>query len=111
MRGEASRSALLQVPMAGYAIIRNTLHLMGANLDFRQLIIQAEDCRMQRLIAIQLGRSNKVFYPSIFRTPQRMDMPQSQIAIVNRVYQDTVGDEIMNLAELTTALLQFTIDA
>src|SRR5215469_671446 len=105
MRGEASQTALLQIPIAGYTIICNTLHFMRTNLDFRQLIIQAKDCRMQRLITIQLGRSDEVFYPSIFRTPQRMDMSQSQVAIMNGIYQDTVGDQIMNLAEFIPALL------
>src|SRR5260370_696208 len=49
-------------------------------------------------------------YTIICDTLQRMYMSQGQVAILNRVYQDTVGDEIMNLTQFISTLLQFTID-
>src|SRR5258708_1014047 len=89
----------------------DTLHLLRANLYLRQLIIQAEHRRMQRLVAIHLRRSDKVFDASILGTPQGMDMPQSQVAILHGVDQYTVGDQVMNLAEFFSTLLQLAIDA
>src|SRR5258707_15760427 len=64
---------------------------------------------MQRLVAIHLRRSDKVFDASIFGTPQGMDMPQSQVAILHGVDRSTVGDQVMNLAEFFPTLLQLAI--
>ena len=43
-------------PMGGDTLLGNLVHLLGANLHFDALLIGADNRRVQRLIAVQLGR-------------------------------------------------------
>src|SRR5581483_1170700 len=57
---EARASAFLHIPVAGDSAVRDTLHLMRANLNLRELVIQAKDRGMQGLIAIEFWRSDEI---------------------------------------------------
>ena len=95
---------LFQVPGAGDAIIGGTLHIMRTNLNFRELVIQAENGCVQGLVAIQLRCGDKVFDATILRPPQSMDMAERQVAVLNRVNQDAEGDEVMDPRQLLSHL-------
>ena len=48
--------AVLIGPMRGHAAFGNIVHMLGADLHLHTLLIGADNRRMQRLIAVQLGR-------------------------------------------------------
>jgi len=95
---------LFQVPVAGNAVIGVALHVMRTNLDFRELVIQAENRRMQGLVAIQLRCSDKVLDAAILRPPQSMDMPESKITVLDRVNQNAEGGEVVDLRQLLSQI-------
>ena len=96
---------LFQVPVAGDAVIGGTLHIMGTDLNFRKLVIQAENGRVQGLVAIQFRCGDKVLDATILRPPQGMDMAERQVAVLNRVNQDAEGDEVMDFRQLLSHLI------
>src|SRR6266516_5553050 len=107
----ASRfAASFEVPVAGDTEIRRALHVMCANLNLSQPVVQAKHCCMQRLVAVQLWRGDKIFDPSILGPPQCVDMSQRQVAVVVIIQHDAERDKIVNLADISPALLQFAVD-
>src|SRR5690242_4520614 len=92
---------------------------MRTDLDLSQLILYAEDRRVQRLIAVLLGRRDKILDTPILGAPERMDMTKRQVAFIIGIYQDAERNKIMHLAErhhLTLVIMlgyifQFAIDA
>ena len=69
------------MPVHGYTEFRHLVHLKGANLNFYQLVIHAEDGRVQCSIAVGFGIGDKVFDTALFGLPQAMHMPKGKIAI------------------------------
>src|SRR5579875_2944596 len=66
---------------------------------------------MQRLVTIELGSSYEVLDATIFGTPEGVDVTKREVAVLLGVDQNAEGDNIVNLAQLTSVLLQLAVNA
>src|SRR5579872_2050300 len=91
------------VPVHRDAILRHLMHLVRTDLDFGQTVVQAEDGRMQRLVAIRLGRRDEVLDAPVFGSPQPVDMTEREVAVCHSIYEDAEGEHIIEIREVVAA--------
>ncbi len=82
------------------------------DLNLGHAIVQAEHGGVQGLIPVGLRASDEVLDAPVFRAPQLMHVPQRQIAVGDRIHQDTEGDDIEELRDVAIARpFHLTVDA
>mmetsp|Transcript_39678 Transcript_39678/g.96315 ORF Transcript_39678/g.96315 Transcript_39678/m.96315 type:complete len:793 (+) Transcript_39678:198-2576(+) len=78
-RQRGARAALLVRPVRRRAELRDVMHLDGADLDLERLRAD-EDRRVQRAVAIRLGRGDVVLERARQRRPQPVDLAEHVVA-------------------------------
>ncbi len=73
------------------------MHVLGANLELHRRPVRADQGRMQRLVAIQLGNCDVVLELARHRLVQRMQGAEREVAIGEGVDHDTETVHIQHL--------------
>src|SRR5206468_5253931 len=80
-------NALLISPVRGYAVLRDPMHLAGADLDLERFAVEAENGSVERLVEALLWARDVVVELAWQRVPQLVNDAQGLIALGNAFYQ------------------------
>ncbi len=94
--------------MRGDAFFRDSVHFLGANLNFKGLP-PVDDRGVQRLIEIGARHRDVVFETAGHGTPDVMDDAECGIAVALRIRDDAYGEEIVNLVEAAALADDFSV--
>ena len=86
--------------MRGDAKLRDSVHLVGADLDLDRLAGVGDDRRVQRLVAVRLRHRDVVLEPTGHRLPQRVDHAQNPIAVAHAIDLHPDRRQVIDLGEV-----------
>ena len=112
-RGVPSRTAFsfFVFPMRRNTVFRDSMHLVGSNLNLERIPVFIQNSGMQGLVHIRLRHCNIVFKPSRNRCPFGVNQSQHGIAIFYCIYDDTNGNQVKNFIQLFMLKCHLLIDA
>ena len=84
--------------MHGDTVFRHFVHGVCTDLYLYQLVVQAEDGRMESTVAVGLGIGNEVLDTPLLRLPEAMYVTKRDVAIGCGFHQDAESYQVMNLA-------------
>ncbi len=102
---------LLVAPVGGDPVLGPTVHLVGADLDFDGLAVEADHRGVQRLVEVELGRVDVVLEPALHRWPDGVDRPQGGPAVLLRLDDDPDADQVVEVVELLAPDHHLLVDA
>ena len=103
--------ALLVQPVRGHAVLGQTVHLLGADLDFDSLALGPDDRGMQALVAVGLGHGNIVFEAARHGLPLRMDKAEHRVTVAYVLDDDAESQNVVHIVERQILLGHLLVDA
>src|SRR5690606_32131216 len=85
--------------------------IVRAELEFHRRAVGADQCRVQGLIAVQLGNGDVVLELAGYRPVQLVQRAQSQVALGQRVYDDAKTIDVENVGKGLLLLAHLLVDA
>src|SRR5450830_568185 len=98
-------------PVGGDAVVGHLFHFAGANLDLDRYAVHAEQCGMQRLVAVGLGDRDVVLEAAGQRFVQIMYSAEDPIAGVDLVDDDPERVDVHDLVEGPALAAHLGVDA
>jgi len=92
-------------------ILGDLVHLLGADLDFQRLAVQADYGGVQRLVQVVLGHSDIVVELARDGPPQAVNDPQHVVALAHLFDNDAHAAHVIDLVEIAALGLHLGVDA
>ncbi len=110
-KGLVSLTSFLVAPVGRDAVLGDAVHLLGADLYLQRLAVFADDCCVQALVHVVLGRRYVVVELARDRLPQPVHDAQNAIAVGNGLgdYADT--SDVVDLPVGDVLALHLAVDA
>ncbi len=90
--------AVFIAPVRGDALFGDTVHFLGADLNFKRLP-RINYRRVQRLVEVWPGHGNVILEAAWNGPPHLMDYAERRVAIAYRVGDDAHGQQVVNLID------------
>ena len=101
---------LLVFPVRRNAVFRHFVHLGRADLNLKRDTCPSDDCRMQRLVSVGLGRGNIILKPSGDRLIQIMHIAEHIVAVRHGIHDNTHRADIVDFVDRFVLGIHFTIN-
>ena len=105
-----SRSRRLVAPVRGDPVLRDPVHLAGADLDLDAFAVGTDHRRVQRLVAVGLRHRDVVLEAPGDGPPARVHDPERFVALAHGVGQDAEGDDVVDLIVEQVLRLHLLVD-
>ena len=88
----------------------NLVHLVGADLDFKDDSVHAHDSCVEALVVVGLGHGDVVLEPAFHGWPEVMDYSHQRVALGDCVADDPDSEDVEDLIQFLAALLHLHVD-
>ena len=103
--------ALFVAPVRGDTFLGDTVHFVGANLNFDALPVGSDHAGVERLIHVDLGQGDIILESPRHRTPLSMNHAQRFVTFALSIDQDTKRDQIIDLVVEQILALHLLVNA
>ncbi len=103
--------ALLVEPVRGHAVLGQTVHLLGAYLDFDALALGTDDRGVQALVPVGLGHGNVVLEAPGHGLPLRVHEAEHGVAVPHVLDDGAEGEDVVHIVERQVLLGHLFVDA
>jgi len=103
-------AAILVEPVRRDARFRHRMHGRGANLELHRRTQRADQCRVQRLVAIRLRNRDVVLEAAGHRLVQLVQHAERPVTILQRLHDDAEAEDVVHLSEAGVFLLHLAVD-
>ena len=108
--GAGALPVLLVLPVGGYAVFGNLMHLFGADLHLEGNAVVAHDGGVKALVAVGLGGADIVLEASQNGLVEVVDHAQHVVAVADGVYHHPERKEVENLIQRFVLAEHFPVD-
>ncbi len=103
-------AVFLVSPVGSDTAFGDLIHLLGANLDFKDMPGVADDGRVKRLVHVGLGHGDVVLEPARDGLEVGMDITEDGIAVLLRVGDDPQCHQVIDLVEGVMLVMHLLVD-
>ena len=104
-------ASLLVLPVRRDPVLRQRVHLLGADLHLERKAALAHDRRVQRAVAVGARHGDEVLDPAGHRRPGVVDDAERGVAVLDRLGDHPERHEVVHLVEIDLLPLELQVDA
>ena len=108
--GAGALPVLLILPVGGYAVFGNLMHLFGADLHLEGNAVVAHDGGVKALVAVGLGGADIVLEPAQNGLVQVVDHAQHVVAVADGIHDHPESKEVEDLVDALVLAEHLPID-
>jgi hypothetical protein len=101
---------LLVAPVGGDAVLRDGVHVVGADLDLEGVALGPDHGGVEGLVGVGLGDREVVLEPSRHRRPAVVDQSEGGVAVGHRRDDDAEGQEVEDVGDVDALPLELGVD-
>ena len=102
--------AFLISPVRSNAAFSDLIHLFGPDLDFVDVAVTRDDCRMERLVKVWLRHGDVIFKTPWDRFVCSVDDTKDGIAVHDAVCDDTDSQNIVEFVEVIVLQIHLAVN-